>query len=224
MHLKKGGLDRKNQVRDVCPLLFSSILCPVDLSKPSEETIQSLLQFPQKSRVILLHVIKTAESPKHVDLLRRRAQTRLEEMKENLEKHKINFQWIDIEIDQQAEVLVRRINHGEIIVPTILFPDGTTDRFNILRPIIGYGPETMYVAYNQFYNPNLGQVEKRNASPDRAHNETWDSIVITGLAGLFVYLAIFSSIFYYGLKWLGLVRSKNNRILFFPCFFISSSL
>ena len=88
----------------------------------------------------------------------------------------------------------------------IKFPDGSTDKFNFLRPLIGYGPESMYVAYNQFYQPELGQVEKRNASPDRSHNETWDSIVITGISGLLVYLSIFSAVFYYGLKWQGLIN------------------
>jgi tetratricopeptide (TPR) repeat protein len=97
------------------------------------------------------------------------------------------------------------------------FPDGTTDKFNILRPLFGYGPETMYVAFNQFYQPELGQVEKRNASPDRAHNETWDSIVITGVSGLLVYLAIFGSVFYYGLKYLGLITGKRNKLSFFVC-------
>jgi len=99
----------------------------------------------------------------------------------------------------------------------IKFPDGNSDTFNILRTIIGYGPEAMYVAYNQFYQPELGQVEKRNASPDRAHNETWDSIVITGFAGLIVYLSIFSSIFYYGLQWQGLIKSNRERYFFFTC-------
>lgn len=97
------------------------------------------------------------------------------------------------------------------------FPDGNTDKFNVLRPIIGYGPESMYVAYNQFYQPDLGRVEKRNASPDRSHNETWDSIVITGIAGLLVYLSIFSSVFYYGLKWLGFIRNARGRNFFFLC-------
>ncbi len=94
------------------------------------------------------------------------------------------------------------------------FPDGSTDKFNFLRPLFGYGPESMYVAYNQYYQPELGQVEKRNASPDRSHNETWDSIVITGLSGLLVYLSIFGAIFYYGLKWLGLINSRRNKIFF----------
>ena len=99
----------------------------------------------------------------------------------------------------------------------VKFPDGSSDPFNFLRPILGYGPEAMYVAYNQFYQPELGQVEKRNASPDRAHNETWDSIVITGLAGLLVYLSIFGSVFYFGIKWLGLIRSPQNKLFFLIC-------
>jgi tetratricopeptide (TPR) repeat protein len=97
------------------------------------------------------------------------------------------------------------------------FPDGSTDKLNFLRPLIGYGPESMYVAFNQFYQPELGQVEKRNASPDRAHNETWDSIVITGVLGLLVYLSIFSAVFYYGLKWLGLISTRRYKIFFAIC-------
>jgi len=105
---------------------------------------------------------------------------------------------------------------SELVAPhsPLEFPDGTTDKFNFLRPLIGYGPESMYVAYNRFYQPELTQVEKRNASPDRSHNETWDSLVITGALGLIVYLALFGSVVYYGLKWLGLVTSKKQRNLF----------
>ncbi len=72
----------------------------------------------------------------------------------------------------------------------------------------------MYVAYNPFYPPALTQVENRNASPDRSHNETWDSLVTTGALGLFVYIALFGSVFYYGLKWLGQINSNRQRNLF----------
>jgi tetratricopeptide (TPR) repeat protein len=95
------------------------------------------------------------------------------------------------------------------------FPDGSLDRFNFLRPILGYGPESMYVAYNPFYVPDLAHVEKRNASPDRSHNETWDSLVITGVLGILVYLSVFMSVFYYGLKWTGFIPSQAQRRLFF---------
>lgn len=101
------------------------------------------------------------------------------------------------------------------IHPPLYYPDGSTDRFNFLRPLVGYGPESMYVAYNEFYIPALGTVERRNASPDRSHNETWDSVVTTGALGLLVYLALYTSVFYFGLKWLGLLGNRRRRILFF---------
>ncbi len=89
----------------------------------------------------------------------------------------------------------------------IEFPDGSGDKFNAIRPLIGYGPESMYVAYNSFYPPLLGHFESRTASPDRSHNETLDSIVITGVLGLGVYLFTFVGFFYWGLHWLSLLKS-----------------
>ena len=99
------------------------------------------------------------------------------------------------------------------------YPDGSNDSFNIIRPLIGYGPESMYVAYNPFYPPELTQVEKRNASPDRSHNETWDSLVITGVLGFLAYLGLFTAVFYYSLKWLGLITSSKQHFLFFGLYF-----
>lgn len=91
------------------------------------------------------------------------------------------------------------------------YPDGTLDKFNFLRPLIGYGPESMYVAYNKFYPPELATVEARNASPDRSHNETFDALVITGLIGFLAWQALYISVFYYGFKYLGVVGSKRDR-------------
>ncbi|MGB9669492.1 MAG: O-antigen ligase family protein, partial [Anaerolineales bacterium] len=95
------------------------------------------------------------------------------------------------------------------------YPDGRKDNFYFLRPLIGYGPESMYVAYNRFYPPQLTLVEKRNASPDRSHNETWDSLLMTGVIGFIIYLMLFSSLFYYGYKRLGLIENKFEFKLFF---------
>ncbi len=91
------------------------------------------------------------------------------------------------------------------------FPDGKTDSFNFLRPLIGYGPESMYVVYNRFYPAELATVEARNASPDRSHNETFDALVITGLAGFLAWQLLYLSVFYYGFKYLGVVGSKRDR-------------
>jgi cyclophilin family peptidyl-prolyl cis-trans isomerase/tetratricopeptide (TPR) repeat protein len=70
------------------------------------------------------------------------------------------------------------------------------------------------VAYNRFYPPDLAHFEKRNASPDRSHNETFDALVTTGWIGLAGYLFLVTSAFYYGLKWLGLIRTPGKKRTF----------
>lgn len=100
----------------------------------------------------------------------------------------------------------------------------TPDRANILRPLIGYGPESMWVAFNRFYPPDLAHHENRNASPDRSHNETYDSLVISGLFGFLAYMTLFVSVFYYCLKWLGLIRSHRQRWLFIGLVLVGSLL
>jgi len=87
----------------------------------------------------------------------------------------------------------------------------TADPF---RTLLGYGPETMHVAYNPYYPPDLAHYEARNASPDRSHNETFDALVITGGVGFAAYLFLFTSLFYLGLEWLGLCRTARDRNLF----------
>lgn len=115
---------------------------------------------------------------------------------------------------------------SELVQPhaPLEFPDGRVDAFNFLRPLIGYGPESMYVAYNRFYPPELTKVERRNASPDRSHNETWDSLVITGVLGLVIYLTLFGSLLYYGLKWLGLVQNTRQRNLYLVLYLLGGAV
>lgn len=96
----------------------------------------------------------------------------------------------------------------------IELPDGSPDPLNAIRPFIGYGPESMWVAYNRFYPPELAHYEARNASPDRSHNETFDALVRGGLIQFGIQLVLFSSVFYYALRWLGLVQGEARRRLF----------
>jgi hypothetical protein len=90
-------------------------------------------------------------------------------------------------------------------------PDGRADPWNAIRPLIGYGPEGLYVAYNRFYPPELGQIEARNASPDRSHNETFDALAFTGVIGLATAMGLYVAVFYYSLKWLGFVDTPGRR-------------
>lgn len=109
----------------------------------------------------------------------------------------------------------------QLVLPHSPLQSPTTgaDPFNPIRPLIGYGPETMYVAYNRFYPPELGQLESRNATPDRSHNETFDALVTTGLFGLAAENILFLLAFYLGLKWLGLVPDVRARNILFGAWF-----
>lgn len=100
----------------------------------------------------------------------------------------------------------------ELIKPhaPLEYPDGTRDVFNWLRPIIGFGPESMYSVYNKVYPPELASVEARNASPDRSHNETFDSLVITGIAGLVAWQILYLAAVLYAFRFLGVVRSRRD--------------
>lgn len=107
------------------------------------------------------------------------------------------------------------VSSGEIwYPPTDAHPEGYTDPFNLLRPVAGHGPETMYVAYNSYYPPLLGHYESRTASPDRSHNETLDSWVTRGALGFVGYLWLFGAVFTFGLRAMGLLPDDWRRNLY----------
>ncbi|MDP2726134.1 MAG: O-antigen ligase family protein, partial [Dehalococcoidia bacterium] len=68
------------------------------------------------------------------------------------------------------------------------------------RTILGHGPESMYVAYNPYYPPDLAHLEARNATPDRSHNDFLDYLVTMGFLGLFAYLLVMVRAFSLGLQ------------------------
>lgn len=103
-------------------------------------------------------------------------------------------------------------------------PTTGEDAFNPIRPLVGYGPEAMYVAYNKYYPPELGTLESRNATPDRSHNETFDALVTTGLFGFVAENVLFLIVFYLALKWLGLIPSPRARNLFIALWFGGGAL
>jgi glutaredoxin-like protein len=42
-----------------------------------------------------------------------------------LDKNGIAYQWFDIDHNPEAKEFVRKTNNGQVVVPTIIFPDGT---------------------------------------------------------------------------------------------------
>jgi nucleotide-binding universal stress UspA family protein/N-acetylglutamate synthase-like GNAT family acetyltransferase len=67
-----------------CPLLFSKALCPLDLSRVSEETIRSTQGLNHRSHLILFHAISQADSVAQLNLIRKRATDRLDELRSEI--------------------------------------------------------------------------------------------------------------------------------------------
>ena len=93
-------------------------------------------------------------------------------------------------------------------------PGGYTDNLNAIRPLIGYGPDAMYVAYNRYYPADLAHYEARNASPDRSHNETFDALVMTGILGYLAYWVVFYTVIYIALIYLKVIDERHGRPLY----------
>jgi tetratricopeptide (TPR) repeat protein len=78
-----------------------------------------------------------------------------------------------------------------------------------LRAVVGWGPESMFVAYNRFYPPALANIESRGASPDRSHQAYLDELINKGVLGLASYLFVLLSFF--TLAWRLLRQSDDWR-------------
>lgn len=88
------------------------------------------------------------------------------------------------------------------------------------RTIVGWGPESMFVAYNRFYPPLLTSVESRGASPDRSHQAILDELATKGLLGLVSYLFLLISFFVLCWRLIGRSDEWPWRVFFIACFSI----
>ena len=90
--------------------------------------------------------------------------------------------------------------------PPVQFPDGTPDRLRMIRPLVGYGSDSMPLVFNQLRLP-----EPAFNNEDHSHNETWDILLTTGLVGILAYQLLFLNIFICGLRRLGLLPTRRER-------------
>lgn len=93
----------------------------------------------------------------------------------------------------------------------IVTPGGSADDLQPERRLVGYGPETFGLAINRHIPPRLGQLESRSKTPDRAHNDTLDRLVMNGVLGALLWLAIYATMFSLALRTLGLVESRRDE-------------
>lgn len=68
------------------------------------------------------------------------------------------------------------------------------------KPILGWGPDTYYIAFNKNYNPKMFEFGSYETWQDHAHNVILDTLNESGILGLISYLSIFLLTFYLILK------------------------
>ena len=90
-------------------------------------------------------------------------------------------------------------------------PGEFTDSLNPVRPVTGYGPESMFNAFAFVYPPELAHVEARGSSADRSHNETFDFLATLGIFGFLAYYLFIFSLFYYLLRAVGWIPDRSAR-------------
>ena len=62
------------------------------------------------------------------------------------------------------------------------------------RALFGHGPESLAAAFPANYSPEIGYWEQIDAMPDRAHNETLDMLVWSGVIGAVLELLLFVAV------------------------------
>lgn len=89
---------------------------------------------------------------------------------------------------------------------------------NWRRTLVGWGPESMFVAYNKFYPPDLTSLEARGASPDRSHQALLDELATRGVLGLISYFFLLVSFFVFCWRLIRQSVTWHWQVFFIACF------
>ncbi|MDD1662181.1 MAG: GNAT family N-acetyltransferase [Methanomicrobiales archaeon] len=100
------ALDAGEALRKYCVSAFAKVLCPVDFSKPSLDTVESLPSLVHIGEVILLHVLPADVNGRDLPIARKNAEKRLEELKEGLEEKGLRVR-TNISLGRPAEIILK---------------------------------------------------------------------------------------------------------------------
>ncbi len=88
--------------------------------------------------------------------------------------------------------------------------EGRPDPHFHLRPLLGYGPETLRLAFLSFHPPELGRVEKRSSYVDRAHNQSLDLLATQGVLGFASWQALYLALVLMAARRLGRALARGD--------------
>lgn len=110
--------------------------------------------------------------------------------------------------------LISQLDEGTGKVRTLIWQGAINlIKSDPLRMVIGYGPESMYVAYNKYYPADLQHWELRNATPDRSHNAYIDQMVTMGILGELAWLFLIGAFLFFVIKALRRTDSFASKAL-----------
>lgn len=115
-------------------------------------------------------------------------------------------------------VLQLGLPHAPLWSPTV-----GDDPLNPVRPLVGYGPESLGAAYGHVHQAELVALQGLHAIPDRAHNATLDALAASGLLGLAAYLGLITALFTVGLERLGFFPTARMRRGFLALWFAAAA-
>ncbi|WP_028315424.1 O-antigen ligase family protein [Desulfatibacillum aliphaticivorans] len=95
--------------------------------------------------------------------------------------------------------------------------------FGYLRPVFGFGQETVGTAFRQRYPLRLLKKLPPSETADRAHNDMMSRLAATGVFGLAAYLWLLGAIMVHGLSAAGYSMVKKQRRKF-ALFFVSGGV
>lgn len=64
------------------------------------------------------------------------------------------------------------------------------------HPVVGWGPDNFYYAFNKYYNPDFLKFGYQETWFDNAHNVVFNLLTTQGIVGLVTYLSIYAASFY----------------------------
>ena len=97
------------------------------------------------------------------------------------------------------------------LVPEESGSDPRPDRLRLLRPLIGHGADVAADVFMQRVPVEVFERYGPAGTADRAHNETWDRIVASGVVGLVAWVWLWSQILQYGLRAAGWRMRRRDR-------------
>jgi nucleotide-binding universal stress UspA family protein len=100
-------LNHGDAVARYCRSAFAKVLCPVDFSKPSLDTVESLPAIGRIGEVVLLHVLGEEEHEEHLAITRANAEKRLGGMKDRLEEQGVKTSVIIREGGRPADAILK---------------------------------------------------------------------------------------------------------------------